>query len=314
MTSNARAWFVGSGSFAAMCLARMSAGVRFERVITGLPTAAGRGLGSRPSRVEEECTSNGIPVERTGPISENNALLTALLTDPPDAIFVVDFGQVIREPMLSAPAWGCLNVHPSMLPRLRGAAPVQRALMNGDASTGVTVFRLVEEMDAGPVMLQEELPIPPDATGAEVFASLADRGGELAVRALGALSRGELRAVPQNGAAATYARKLDKAEAHVSWTWSAERIHNTVRAFDFSTGAFVTTGAGKRLKLWRVSPEADENTSANPGTVLCLADDPIIICGREALRLLEVQAEGKRRMSGAEWARGARLEAGSMII
>ena len=134
-----RLWFMGSGAFAARCLTHLSAslppGVSLERVITGNPTRAGRGLRETVSRVEEVALALGLPLERTGPLSENGPLLEAVTASPPDAILVVDFAQLIREPFLDAPRWGCLNIHPSLLPRWRGAAPVQRALMSGDVET-----------------------------------------------------------------------------------------------------------------------------------------------------------------------------------
>ena len=137
------------------------------------PTRAGRGLRETVSRVEEAALALGLPLERTGSLSENGPLLEAVTASPPDVILIVDFAQLIREPFLNAPRWGCLNIHPSLLPRWRGAAPVQRALMNGDTETGATVFRLVPEMDAGPILCRVSIPIEPTATASELYEKLS---------------------------------------------------------------------------------------------------------------------------------------------
>jgi methionyl-tRNA formyltransferase len=299
----------------------MSEHLTFRKIVTGLPTRAGRGLAERVSRVERAAAERALAVERTGPLSQNGALLEALFSDPPDLIFVVDFAQLIREPFLSAPRFGCLNIHPSLLPRWRGAAPVQRALMHGDAVTGVTVFRLAEEMDAGPILAQAKVPVPSEATSAELFNILALTGSRIAVEGVESLIEGSYQFLDQNSDFSTYAPKLSKEEAGISWGWDCPRIHNTVRAFDSSTGAFVFFG-GKRLKLWRVFPIEAEDLSAGdslgggpPGKILRFAEgDPVVACGSGALRLMEVQTEGRRRVSGSEWARGERLETGRVMM
>jgi methionyl-tRNA formyltransferase len=307
-----RIWFVGTGSFAASCLEHMSGRLAFQKIVTGLPTKAGRGLAERVSPVERAAAARALPVERTGPLSKNVCLLEALSSDPPDLVFVVDFAQWIREPFLSAPRFGCLNIHPSLLPRWRGAAPVQRALMQGDAVAGATVFRLTEEMDAGPILAQTELPVPLAATSAEIFETLALTGSRIAVEGVQSLIKEDCRFLPQNSDFATYAPKLRKEEAEVFWAWDCLRVHNIVRAFDSSIGAFALFG-GKRLKLWRAFPAECEG-SGSPGEILRFAEgDPVVACGSGALRLMGVQTEGKRKMSGSEWACGGRLETGRVI-
>jgi methionyl-tRNA formyltransferase len=306
-----RIWFIGGGPFAASCLTRMSARLSFEKIVTGHPTKAGRGLQDRVSCVERAASDLGLPVERTGPLPRNEGLTRAVSSAPPDVMFVVDFAQLIREPFLSAPRHGCLNIHPSLLPRWRGAAPVQRALLEGDETTGVTVFRLVEELDAGPVLARVEVPIPPSATSAELFDLLALAGSKIAVQSIESLIESSYQYLDQNSEFATYAVKLDKTEAQVSWDQGCFRVHNTVRAFASSIGAFVIV-MGKRLKLWRTVPVEGEGA---PGQILRFIEgDPVVACAGGALRLKEVQSEGKRKVSGAEWACGARLRAGEGLM
>jgi methionyl-tRNA formyltransferase len=284
----------------------------FEKIVTGQPTKAGRGMNEQVSRVERAAEELGLAValERTGPLSRNEKLAEIVSADPPDLMFVVDFGQVIREPFLNGPRYGCLNIHPSLLPRWRGAAPVQRALMNGDEKTGVTVFRLVEEMDAGPILAQAEVPIAPEATSEELFELLAATGSDAAIRGVGSLVEGNSRFSAQNPEFATYAAKLAKEEAEVSWNQNYLHVHNVVRAFASSRGAFIAAEGG-RLKLWRTAPLEEEGP---PGQVLRFWEgDPVIACEGGALRLREVQNEGKRRIGGADWACGGRLKVGGVL-
>ena len=315
-----RLWFMGSGAFAARCLTHLSAslfpGLSLECVITGNPTRAGRGLRETVSRVEEVALALGLPLERTGPLSENGPLLEAVTASPPDAILVVDFAQLIREPFLDAPRWGCLNIHPSLLPRWRGAAPIQRALMSGDAETGVTVFRLVPEMDAGPILRQVSIPVEPTATASELYEKLSLRGSQIALEGVQYLLNRPNNVFhffkKQDDGAATYAPKIGKAEGGVSWDGEALRIHNIVRALDASFGAFAAV-RGARLKIWRTLP-CGEGEGKDVGRVLRFSDGfPVVGCGGGALRLDEVQAEGKKRVGGDEWARGLRLEEGDML-
>ena len=310
-----RLWFMGTGAFAARCLAHLSASLSFERVITGGPTRAGRGLKEAVSRVEESAEALGLPLERTGPLTQNEPLREALSASPPDAILVVDFAQLIREPFLNAPRWGCLNIHPSLLPRWRGAAPIPRALMNGDAETGVTVFRLVPEMDAGPILRQASLPVGPLDSATGLCEKLSAMGCKIAVEGVQYLLNSTHNMhqffKEQDDRAATYAPKLGKAEGEVSWAWDARRIHNVVRALDASFGAYARV-RGTRLKIWRTTPDGASGEEA--GRVLRFSEGrPVVACGSGALRLDELQAEGRKRTGGAEWARGLRLKEGDWL-
>ncbi|GHS88006.1 methionyl-tRNA formyltransferase [Synergistales bacterium] len=239
--------------------------------------------------MEEAALGLGLSVERSASLSKDEKIIERLMSDPPDVAFVVDFAQLIKEPLLNAPRFGCLNIHPSLLPRWRGSAPVQRALLAGDATSGVTVFRLVEEMDAGPILKQAEVPVPVTMSANELFGLLAFTGSQIAVESVKFLESNALQYSEQNNDLATYAPKLSKAEAQIQWGLDALQIHNLVRAFESSIGAFAFYN-GKRLKIWRT------DLNAAPG--------PAAVCGKGRLRLIEVQPEGKRRMSGVEWLRG----------
>jgi methionyl-tRNA formyltransferase len=270
----------------------------------------------RVSQVERVAEGLGFAaiIERTGPLSRNEKLTKIVSDDPPDLMFVVDFGQIIREPFLNGPRYGCLNIHPSLLPRWRGAAPVQRALMNGDERMGVTVFRLVEEMDAGPILTQVEVSVTLESTSEELFEILAGAGSQIAIQGVESLIEGGARFSAQNSDFVTYATKLTKEEAEVSWTQNYLYIHNVVRAFASSSGAFAIV-EGKRVKLWRTTPmETLAEEEGRPGQVLRFWEgDPVIACEGGALRLREVQNEGKRRVSGADWACGGRLKARGVL-
>ncbi|MBQ9564074.1 MAG: methionyl-tRNA formyltransferase [Synergistaceae bacterium] len=311
-----KVWFIGEGPFAALCLGNLKRrlGDELERVFTGHPTRANRGR-ETPSPVEVKALElglvMGVDLFRVGPLSKDEDFLRALDEEKPDAVFVVDFGQMIREPLLSAPRFGCLNIHPSSLPQWRGAAPIQRALMNGDESVGVTVFRLVPEMDAGPVLKWSSWPIGLDATASGLYEKLSALGCAIAAEGLKELEAGTAVLSEQLHPLATVAPKLEREEFEVLWDWSARRVHNTVRALDRSGGAFVTLRSGKRLKLW--SAFLAEG-AGEPGTVLNVDDRGVVVaCALGAVRLKEVQAEGKRRMSAAEWARGCRLKIGTRL-
>jgi methionyl-tRNA formyltransferase len=196
---------------------------------------------------------------------------------------------------------------------------VPRALLNGDAVTGVTVFRLIEEMDAGPILRQQEVPVPLTMTSEELFGILALAGSQIAVQGVKSMIEGNCQFSDQNSEFATYADKVSKSETQVLWDRDHLQIHNAVRAFASVTGAF-TFFEGKRLKLWRTVPVEKVDAAGVPGKVVCFIEgDPVVACAKGALRLLEVQSEGKRKVSGADWACGYRacghrLETGSVMV
>ena len=258
---------------------------------------SGRGNRENPSAVEIKAASLGLPVTRTGKLTENPGLIDAIDRENPGVIFVIDFGQIIREPFLSRI---CLNIHPSMLPEYRGAAPIQRAILDGHVRTGVTVFRLAREMDAGGILAQSAVDIAPSDNASDMYTRLADTGCEIACDAL----KGELTFTPQDDSLATFAPKLEKGEFLLAFTDPAAKFVNTVRALDMSGGAWVMAG-GKRLKVWRAALRRDI-TGGTPGEIVADGGNPVVRCGDYGVELCEVQSEGKRRMAGHEWLSGLR--------
>lgn len=299
-------WFIGTGHFAALCLENMiRSNMPLSRIITGNPTRSGRNNKENPSAVELKASSLGLNVTRTGKLSENDELIRALGSENPDVIFVIDFGQIIREPFLSGM---CLNIHPSMLPEYRGAAPIQRAILDGKKQTGVTVFRLAKEMDAGEILAQSSTDLLPSENASDIYSRLAQIGTDIAAKALG---NDELTFTPQNEKSATYAPKITKEDLELSFSFSAERFVNAVRALDMSGGAFVSANS-KRLKIWRASLRDDVEPKI-PGEVISLEGNPVVSCCDCCAELIEVQAEGKKRMSARDWAAGLRLKAGMIL-
>lgn len=298
-------WFIGTGIFASLCLEGfVKKGLSFSRIITGNPTRSGRNNRENPSAVEITASRLGLNVTRTGKLSQNEELITALEAENPGVIFVIDFGQIIREPFLSRL---CLNIHPSLLPEYRGAAPIQRALLDGKNHTGVTVFRLAAKMDAGEILAQSEIDIAPSENASDLYLRLSEIGCDIACENL----KDEMKFSPQNDSLATYAAKIEKSEFELSFTDSALRFVNTVRALDMSGGAYAVI-SGKRVKIWRACVRKD--IAGECGHVSNIEGNPVIMCADYGVELQEVQSEGKRKMTGREWSAGLRLKAGARVV
>ncbi len=304
-------WFIGAGPFAALCLENLtSENVRFDRIITSMPTRAGRGMKETISCVEETALKLDLTVSRTNKLSQDEIITNALLTSPPDGIVVVDFGQKVKEPFLSTPKMGCLNIHPSLLPQYRGAAPIQRAVMDGQEETGVTVFRLVEEMDAGPIWGQTKIVIDPNETSGDLFKRLAKEGSNLLKVVVKSYNDGTNKTTLQNSELVSYALKIEKTETQLDWNTNAWYFHNKVRALNPQPGAFVHYKK-RRLKIWKTTVHEEAGT---PGEVLDFINGfPLIALGKQAVLLLEVQPEGRRVQSGADWSRGIHLKKGDNL-
>ena len=305
-------WFFGTGSFAAECLENLEAKkIAFSLIVTSSASRAGRGLSFRPSPVEEFCLARSLPVSSSPAVSTDENILSRLAHRPPLSILVVDFGQKIREPLLSTPPWGCLNIHPSLLPRYRGAAPVQRALMEGETSTGVTLFQLTEGMDEGPVLFQKSYVPREDETAGEVLSTLAQIGSKLYLLGVKCMLEGTCKFTPQNSELATNAPKISPSEGEIVWSQPAEKIADIVRSLNPAPGAFFILSS-KRIKVWKAQRTS---LSGAPGTVLDMKEGlPVIAAGKESLELHCVQPEGKKRLGGADWARGLRLKKGDVLL
>jgi methionyl-tRNA formyltransferase len=304
---------MGTPRLAATVLSALVAGPDpIVGVFTRPDAMSGRGLQATSPPVAELARRHAIPVHQPRGW-KSGAAVAALCSLAPDLVVVAAYGRLLPQAALDAPRFGCINVHASLLPRWRGADPISRAILEGDAETGVTIMQMVLEMDAGAILHQQRVPIRPDDTGASLEARLAEVGGSALREALDAWRTGQLTAHPQCGAEVTFAPPLRKSDGRIDWSEPAGRIERAVRALQPWPGA-TTARAGQPLRLWAAELASAAPSAAAPGTVIAVErHGPVVQTGRDGLRLLEVQAAGKRRMSAADWARGARLEPGERL-
>ncbi|MGQ0445365.1 MAG: methionyl-tRNA formyltransferase [Beijerinckiaceae bacterium] len=304
--------FVGTPEFAVPVLAKIIAeGHELAAVYTRAPQPAGRrGLEPSPSPVHAAALRLGIEVVTPHTLRSADAV-AALREFKPDVAVVAAYGLILPKTILDVPAHGCLNLHASLLPRWRGAAPVERAVMAGDLETGVVVMRMEEGLDTGPVALKERIAIGPDANAGEIRDRLAHTGAGLMTRALAMLEHGGLAFTPQVEEGVTYAHKIDKAEARIDWRKPALEVHNLIRGLAPFPGAFFEVDLGKGVERVKVFRTRIAEGAGTPGRVLdgCLA----IACGEGALRILEVQRSGKAPMPAGVFLRGARIEKGMLL-
>lgn len=303
---------MGTAAFAVPALeALVAKGHRVAAVYTRAPKPGGRrGLELAPSPVHEAALRLGIEVMTPKSLRSADAS-TMLEGFAPDVVVVAAYGLILPKAILEVPEKGCLNLHASLLPRWRGAAPIQRAIMAGDQETGVMVMRMAEGLDEGPVARAAKAAIPPQANAGEIVEELALLGAGLIVEAVSALEQGALVFTPQATEGVSYAPKIDKKELRIDWRRPDTEVHNLVRGLAPFPGAYFEAGFGKepeRIKVMR--SEIAEGEGA-PGAVL---DDCLqIACGKGAVRLLELQRPGKRPMPAAEFLRGARLAKGTRL-
>jgi methionyl-tRNA formyltransferase len=300
--------FMGTPDFAVPTLAEIvGAGHQVVAAYAQPARAAGRGLAERKSPVQTFAETSGIPVLTPNSLrsAEEQASFAAHAAD---AAVVVAYGLLLPAPVLAAARLGCFNLHASKLPRWRGAAPIQRAIMAGDPETAVMVMRMEKGLDTGPVCLAEQVAIGADQTAGELHDVLAQRGASLMVRALSALERGTLDCVAQAADGVTYAKKIDKAEARIDFTEDARHVHNLIRGLSPFPGAWFEAGAdGRRERIKVLRAQLAEGSGA-PGEVL---DDRLTIaCGSGAVRLIELQRAGKKPMLTEDVLRGFPLSAG----
>ncbi len=308
-----RVVFMGTPDFAVPTLAAMvAAGHQVVAVYTQPPRPAGRGLGERKSPVQRFAEQAAIPL--LVPRSLRNAAEQQTFCGlQADVAVVVAYGLILPKPVLAAPRAGCLNLHASALPRWRGAAPIQRAIMAGDTETAATVMQMDEGLDTGPVCLEERVAIGPDMTAGDLHDVLAQRGARLMVRALGEIEHGRLAGVPQPAAGATYAAKIGKGEAAIDFSRPAQEVHNHVRGLSPVPGAWFEMAAGPHgaAERIRVLRTALADGAGPAGTVL---DGSLAVaCGESAVQLLEIQRAGKRPMSAAEFLRGYPIAPGTRL-
>ena len=306
-----RVGFAGTPAFAARALAAiLDAGFDVPVALTQPDRPSGRGMTMTPSAVKALAIERRLPLLQPASLRSDEAR-APLLAIRLDVLVVAAYGLILPPAVLAWPRLGCLNIHASLLPRWRGAAPIQHAILAGDAVTGVTIMQMDAGLDTGPMIAATETPIGPGDTTGSLTGRLADAGARAVVATLQQLVRdGAVPATPQPTDGVTYATKVDPAQALLAWSLPATVLERKVRAFDPAPGArFVL--AGESVKVWAA---ATGREAGEPGVVLAVASDAIdVACGQGSLRLLTVQPPGGKRMSGGAFAAGRRLAIGAHL-
>ena len=305
--------FIGTPDFALFSLrALVDAGENVAAVVTQTDKPKGRGMTLTPPPVKVYATGHGIPVFQPKTLKDG-AFETELREIDPNIIIVVAYGKILPKYILDYPKFGCINIHGSLLPKYRGAAPMQRAVMAGETVTGVTSMYMAEGMDTGDMLLTETVAIAPDDNFEDVHDKLGEAGARVLLRTLDAAKRGELHPIPQNDADATYAAKIEKAECLVDWTWDAARLHDKIRGLSPFPLAYTTLPGGKLLKIVRAHPE-EADASAPAGTVIAADKGGIrVACGRGVLVIETATPEGKKAQSAADLVNGRQIAAGDKL-
>lgn len=317
--------FMGTPDFARSALEKIiEAGHEVLLVVTQPDKPKGRSGELQISDVKACALEHDIPVFQPVRIKlpENVAELKKYDAD----IYVVAaFGQILSQEILDIPRFGCVNIHASILPEYRGAAPIQQAIIDGKKTTGVTIMQMAAGMDTGDILLQRQIPISEDETGGGLFDKLAALGGELIVEALPKIEKGELTPVPQDEERATKCGKLSKDMGRIDFEWDAEEIRNLVRGLNPWPSAFTYLG-GKMLKIWQAKTLSEidfkrlcqdhdiSEKESQPGMIVLLTKDSFVVsCGSDYLQILEVQLEGKKRMDVKSFLLGNKLETGTIL-
>lgn len=302
--------FMGTPAFAVATLRRLVEDKwNICAVYTGPDKPKNRGMKLLPTPVKEFAVTAGIPVYQ--PLScRDEAVLDQLRDLAPDVIVVAAYGKLLPEALLNIPRLATINVHSSILPQYRGAAPINWAVLNGDAETGVTIMHMASELDAGDIIAQRATPIGPNEDAQALYARLADLGGSLLVETVAAIERGSASRTPQDGAQATLAPMLSKELSPMDWTHTAQELHNQVRGL-IPWPAAVTELGGKRCKVFSTVTETAPE-GAKPGAVLEAGKGGVLVAcgGNTALRILELQPDGGKRMKAADYLRGHPLPLG----
>jgi len=302
-----RVVFAGTPEFAAAALeAILAAGHVVPLVLTQPDRPAGRGMAVQASPAKQLALRHGLSVHQPLNLKTDEAR-QAIVEAGPDVMVVAAYGLILPQAALDIPRLGCINIHASLLPRWRGAAPIQRAILAGDRETGVTLMRMEAGLDTGPMLARESLAIEENDTAGTLHDKLAALGARMIVEALPRLERGELPGAAQPAEGVTYAAKLDKAEAKLDWCKPASELARAVRAFNPAPGAVVRF-QGQIVKIWQAASCPGEG---EPGTILHASADGILIaCGEGALRLAELQKSGSKRLSAKEFLLGTALRPG----
>jgi methionyl-tRNA formyltransferase len=305
--------FMGTPDFAVPTLVELAgAGHAIEAVYSRAPKPKGRGMDLQDTPVAREAKRLGIPVLTPSTLKTKEAQ-AEFSAHGADAAVVVAYGLILPKAVLDAVPLGCFNLHASLLPRWRGAAPINRAVMAGDAASGVMAMKMEEGLDTGPIAMAERVAIGADMTAGELHDELSSLGADLMLRAIGGLERGALTLTPQAAAGVTYASKIDKNETRIDWSKPWNEVHNHIRGLSSFPGAWFelnSEGAPVRVKVLRTTKGEGKGKGA-PGTLL---DDKLTIaCGEGAVRILELQRAGRQPMKADEFLRGSPLRAGTSL-
>lgn len=303
--------YMGTPDFAVGPLkALIEAGHEVCAVVTQPDRQKGRGKEMAPSPVKECATEYGLPVLTPVKIKEAEAI-EELKKYPADIFVVAAFGQILSEEILNMPKYGCVNIHASLLPKYRGAAPIQWSIIDGEKETGVTIMQMDKGLDTGDILFQKKVPITEEETGETLFDKLAEAGAQLIVEALAKIEIGEVNPVKQDDNNSCYAKMLSKSIGKIDWNKSAVEIERLVRGLNSWPSAY-TEYKGKQLKIWKA--EVLPHIEGNPGTIAKVTKDAVIVCTKEgALSLLEIQLEGKKRMSTKEFLLGRTFAEGEVL-
>jgi len=308
--------FAGTPRFAVPTLEALAdAGHHVSLVVTQPDKPRGRGMEVTASPVKQSALARGFEIAQPERIKNNPEFQSQLKAINPDAIIVVGYGRIIPQWMIDLPPYGNLNVHASLLPKYRGAAPLQWAIAEGETITGVTIMRIDSGLDTGDILTQRELPISPNDTAETLAPTLAGLGAALLIETLAELARDKIRAVPQDHARASLAPILQKEDGRIDFHRNATQIRNRLRGFQPWPGAF-TAFRGKNLHIWsaQVIPVDSVPASLRPAEIVSLDGFLIVGCGQKtALEINEVQLEGKKRMSGRDFANGYRPFQGEFL-
>ncbi|MBF6569900.1 MAG: methionyl-tRNA formyltransferase [Candidatus Binataceae bacterium] len=307
-----RVVFMGTPQIAARILERLIQTQGKIHLLAGVVTQPDRprrrGLQLTPSEVATIADRFGVPVLKPTKI-RTPEFLAQLKALEPDVILVAAYGRILPTPVLEAARIAPINVHASILPAHRGASPVEAAILAGDSESGVTIMRVTEKLDAGPILLQRKVPLAPDETQGSLKDKLAEAGSEAAIVALEKIAAGEITETPQDESLATYTRPIEKSDTIIDWRASAVTIERATRAYDPSPVAR-SSFRGEPLLIYHVELAAPESEQLEPSVIVSLDPAPVVQCGRGQLRLVEVQAPGRRRMPAADFARGRRISSG----
>jgi len=305
--------FMGTPEFAVPCLkALIHHGHHVAAVVTQPDRPKGRGRIPAASPIKELATTCRIEVLQPELISDDR-FCSRIRALEPDLFIVVAFGRLLKGPLLSIPKWGAVNIHASLLPEYRGAAPIQWAILNDDRRTGLTVMRMDEGMDTGPILLQEEIPILKDETAGELHDRLAAIAGDTIVRFLHRMIERPLKERPQEHARATYTGKIDRGFSLIRWDREAAKVSAHIRALDPRPGAY-TTLQGKEIKLFASRVENEDRLDVVPGRVVKGKEGALYVeAGEGLVEIGEVQYSGKKRLSASDFLRGFSLPAGTLF-